>query len=546
MKPKQTCRFFLGLLIIVFVIIRLPFLQTMNLGVAPIENYDVARSLAYEGRYISTIKANFFYQTPILHPAAGEVNLIYPFFVAFLIKIGFHYSGIQYVNSLMALGIVIILFFLISHNFGLRIGFWSALLISVNPYFSRMSILVTEDIFFLLIITIVLMILFLMKENVAKTIFLGIGAGLAFMTRNTGLFLFLALAIYYGYFLKNYKKVLILFAVFCISIIPLFFMIALQKGNIGSWLVTDLIKRHDDDRGFWLGLHLQAPIFKDFLRENFTSIIKKNLVLFYLYIKGLVDFRFLSFLSIFLLKLKSRHFSSDPVKILFIFALLNLLVFTTFLNGSDEYHYLLPSFIFLLPFALLALKDLRLPFMIIKLHYNHLKISFFSIVASLVLLIYIIKLGISVIELDQENYFQAEFYQPVCEWARNTTNKNTNYAATIPWVFNLLADRPTIIFPHIKTRAELTEFITKYNVHYLVVDTGFEPYGHEMRFGMVFMNDIYKQINQESPDLLQLKFSHSYIKLNTKFHIYVFKVNHKEISCSALSHQPGHQSFGVT
>ncbi len=522
MYIRRNHKYYFILLMAVTLLIRLPFLTTLNLGVAPIENFNIARHLAQDGHFYSSIKSNFFYDTPIKHSAMGETNIPFPLLVSFLIRIGIGYHGIQILNTLFATIIVLLSFLLFSRFFGLVVGFWSALLISFNQYFLRMSIIAAEDIFFILIVSSILYLFLHRKENTFTVITLGICSGLAYMTRNVGIFLLFSFLIYYTFFSKESKKSIFLLTTFLITIAPILLLISKENGSFIDWIAMDCIRRYDDDRWLWQGFNVQIPSFYQFLKLNIISIAKKNLELSYHYIKGLLDFKYLSFFSIFLLTIKKRHFKNKKMIVLLIYAILNVFVFLTFINGSNESRLLLPSFIFLLPFALFALKNLRIPF--IK-SYNP-KMSFFSAATFLVFFVYIVKISISWVELDEENYFQAPTYESVCDWAKKHTSKNLSYAATVPWVFNLLADRPTIILPYLQSKSEFIDFVKKYDVAYLIVDTGFKPYGSHPYYGKLFMNEVYPKINQESPDLLKMVFKNSYFQNNKLSELLILKVNH--------------------
>lgn len=521
MRIRRKYYSYLIILVVITILIRLPFLRTWNLGVAPIEIYNVAKNFAEYGKFISSIKANFFTNGPIVHSALADVTLPFTLLVSASIKLGIGYSGIQILNTVLATILVSILFIMFSKFFGVNIAFWSSLLISLNPFFLRMSIIATDDIFFILLAALTIFIFARWKNNNLVIMGLGLLSSLVFLARDAGVLLILAFSIYYLFIVKNFRSFFIYVLSACVILIPCFWFFSSERVGIFQFIALKIIKRSDYDRGLWLGYGIKVPPMMDYLRANVVFLIKRNLELLYSYSKTLVDFGYLSFLSIFLLCLRKEHFKNKKSYMLLLYAITNLLIFLTFINGSDEFRYLLLSFIFFIPFALFALKDLRIKMASKKQR----SMSFYSGVVIIMLAIYLTKAMISFNELEKENYFQPDHYAAVSEWVRHHSEKQDNFAATIPWVFNLLTDRSTVTFPHLGSMDQLSDFIQNYRISYLVVDTGFKPRGAHLPYGELFINGLYQTVKQASPGFLIPVFIENYVAENIEHEIYVFKVN---------------------
>jgi len=520
MRIKRKYYFYLMITVVITILVRLPFLKTWNLGVAPIEIFNVAKNFAESGKFILSIKANFFTDSSIVHSAVTDVTLLFTILVSALIKLGVGYGGIQVLNAFLATIVVSILFFMFSQFFGLNIAFWSSLLISLNPFFLRMSIIASDDIFFILIVVLVIF-LFVRDSNRSITVMgLGILSGLTFIARDAGLLLILAFLIYYIFITKELRSFFIYLCSALLIVIPYLWFVSSENGSIVQIIALKIIKRSDYDRGIWLGYNMSVPPLLDYLKTNVLFLMRRNLGLLYSYLQTLVDFSYLSFLSIFLLCLKKVHFKNKKSYLLILYAIMNLFIFSTFINGSSEFRYLLPSFIFLIPFALFALKDLRIKLSMTK----HGKINFYTGVVIIIVIIYVTKAFTSFIELDKENYFQPGHYKSLSEWVRQNSEKQENFAATVPWVFNLLTDRSTVTFPYLNSMDQLRDFIQNYQVAYLVVDTGFTPYGEHLPYGDMFINGLYQNINQASPMLLTQLLNETYYDENKEHKIYLFKV----------------------
>lgn len=526
MKIRRTYYRYFIILVVITLVVRLPFLRTWNLGVAPIEIYNVAKNFAEEGKFISSIKANFFTSDPIVHSALGDITLPFTVLVSVLIKLGVGYGGIQILNVILAILAVAVIFFLFDQFFGVNIAFWAALLISFNPYFLRMSIIASDDIFFILLAASAIFIFARWKNDNLAIISAGVLSGLTFMARDAGVFLVLAFLIYYLFFARNLRSFIIYLLSSGVIIIPGFCLLASERGSILQFLALKLIKRSDYDRGLWLGYGIHVPPLIDYLRDNGIFLIKRNLELLYSYWKTLIDFGYLSFSAIFLICLKKEHFKHNKSWLLILYPILNLFIFLTFLNGSNEYRYLLPSFIFLIPFALAALKRLRITLS----KPPQRSMSFYSGVVICILTIYLIKGIISCIELERENYFQPAHYTTVSDWVRQHSEQQENFAATIPWVFNLLANRPTVTFPHFSSLDQLSNFIQDYRISYLVVDTGFAPRGAHVPYGELFINGLYQTIKSASPEFLIPLYQEKYVTEKRENRIYLFKVNDQLLS----------------
>lgn len=459
-------RFNILILIIIATITHLPLYHTPYWRTDDAIQYiNVARNLAAGKGFIQNTKADYATSDPVITSSFHGRTSLFSLFLAGILFIG----GNEYTMQLFCFSISIInsclIYILCRRWVSPKWSLVAGLLAALNPNLLINNRLILTEPLFTTFILLSFITIYFMKENYAKYCVTGVLISFAYLTRAEGIFL---LPLFIITSIKSPKRIIkTVLIIFCFSIVsaPYWYGNYINYGNPFYSIHKRLYAVRDYNEyvnGNGYGVTFPTPL--NFISNNFSWVVNKEILVFRDNINSLINFDFFGPFAIFLLLVFAattwKKFAN-----FYLYAFIIVLVYTSAWSALFERsrHFTATFLLLLIPLA----------YSLEKLAKKSKRVAVIVLVC--VLIPYLVLDIHRIIFARTIDTLPADRWGPIIRnkefsWIEKNTKKSDIISSTNPEMIYLFTDRAGIITPNALNKNNYYSYIKQYHVKYFFVD----------------------------------------------------------------------------